>query len=53
VSAGYGRGSWTLRLFVNNVGDEDPRFDYTEAQFNGVASTLRPRTIGVNLQVRR
>lgn len=53
VSAGYGHDRWTIRLFVNNVGNADPRFDYTEAQSNGVASTLRPRTIGVSLQVQR
>jgi len=43
----FDRGSTAIRLYVNNALDEQPLLDPGTFQFIARATTLRPRTIGV------
>jgi iron complex outermembrane recepter protein len=40
---------WQVRLFVNNVFNQSPTIDFFETWGQWRTSTLRPRTVGVNL----
>jgi outer membrane receptor protein involved in Fe transport len=44
-------GSWQGRLFVDNVFNANPEIDFFTAWGQWRTSTLRPRTIGINLGV--
>jgi outer membrane receptor protein involved in Fe transport len=49
LSAGLMWPKWQLRLFLNNVFNKDPPMDFTSEWGQWRISTLRPRTIGINL----
>jgi outer membrane receptor protein involved in Fe transport len=52
ASVGFAHNRWSLRLFVDNIGNADPRLNTFDA-FNITASTLRPRTVGLKLNFQR
>jgi iron complex outermembrane recepter protein len=49
INFGATQGPWTARLFVNNIFNRDPPIDYTIIWSAWRTSTLRPRTLGLNI----
>jgi iron complex outermembrane recepter protein len=51
VNIGADWDKYELRLFVNNVFDKDPPIDFVNSWGQWRISTLRPRTVGLNLGI--
>jgi iron complex outermembrane receptor protein len=45
------RDNWQYRLYINNLLNEAPYLDYSISSGSSIATTLRPRTIGVGARV--